>query len=569
MNKKDMFIREMLQQDKEISNRAEKIFDNIKEEFKLDNNEKKVIKISFNTFLAIAACLVIVGFVGINIYANSLGKPNIISGIQALIKDEPKVNVDEIAKELFEKAVLAIREPSEFYKQSDSEEIKNIDNRYFKKTDSKYSEVKEKCREIFTEEALENVLKLYFYDVDGIAYAIPTAGPGYSIENINVEKTNEDNGELTYKATYTKKYVDGAPTEEQNCEFKIKKVDETYKIFATSYMNLDKIEENKGDTVNGKLDNELAKTKIQSYLNILGASQGSPAATLSTYEIDLIDRNSEIPGGDYIDKDNYRSSSINYEEFKNKMLEYMSEDLFTERFMGYKNVNGKLYIFDGGGTGMEFDVLEVKLITSDEISFKYEVKGIEYPPEEGMNFVAEVQLEKNENNKYVVSGLKWKESTELDDETAKRIIQGYFNIRGAKEGSPAEALAIEEIKLINSSSEILDEDYRDEDGYIKTNIEYKDFKNKMLQYMNKDLFEKHFSYGYKNVNGKLYVFDGGGTGIKMDISGIELISSDENGYKYKVEGIEYPPEEGMNFVAEIQLQRDDKGQCTVSSCEWK
>lgn len=90
MNKKDMFIKEKIQKDKIISDRANKIFDNIKEEFKVESNEKKVIKISLGTFIAIAASLVIVGFVGINLYANSLGKPNIISGIQALVKDEPE-----------------------------------------------------------------------------------------------------------------------------------------------------------------------------------------------------------------------------------------------------------------------------------------------------------------------------------------------------------------------------------------------------------------------------------------------------------------------------------------------
>ena len=88
MNKKDMFIKEKLQQDKEISDKANKLFDNINEEFKIENNQRKVIKISFNKFLAIAASVVIIGFIGINIYAKSLGKSNIISGIQALIKKE-------------------------------------------------------------------------------------------------------------------------------------------------------------------------------------------------------------------------------------------------------------------------------------------------------------------------------------------------------------------------------------------------------------------------------------------------------------------------------------------------
>lgn len=69
MNKKDIFIKEKLQQDKEMSDRANKIFNNIKEEFKLEN-DKKVIKISFNKFLAIAASFVIILFLGIGVYTN-------------------------------------------------------------------------------------------------------------------------------------------------------------------------------------------------------------------------------------------------------------------------------------------------------------------------------------------------------------------------------------------------------------------------------------------------------------------------------------------------------------------
>lgn len=70
LNKKDIFIKEKLQQDKEMSDRANKIFNNIKEEFELQNDEKRVIKISFNKFLAIAASFIIILFLGIGIYTN-------------------------------------------------------------------------------------------------------------------------------------------------------------------------------------------------------------------------------------------------------------------------------------------------------------------------------------------------------------------------------------------------------------------------------------------------------------------------------------------------------------------
>ena len=150
-----MFIKEKLQQDKKISDKANKIFDNIKGEFKLENNEKKAIKISFNTFLAIAASLVIVGFVGVNIYANSLGKPNIISGIQALIRKEEKENTDEIAKELFEKGAEEIRRlhysgfiKEEYEVEGDLIE-KNINGRIYVKTNEKYEKAVQKYEEIF------------------------------------------------------------------------------------------------------------------------------------------------------------------------------------------------------------------------------------------------------------------------------------------------------------------------------------------------------------------------------------------------------------------------------------
>lgn len=96
MNKKDLFIKEKLQKDKEISNRANSIFENLKEEFTMDNKEKKVIKISFNKFLAIAASFVLVLFVGTNLYAHSLGKPNIFTAIKNLFNvDKEDYNAAE------------------------------------------------------------------------------------------------------------------------------------------------------------------------------------------------------------------------------------------------------------------------------------------------------------------------------------------------------------------------------------------------------------------------------------------------------------------------------------------
>lgn len=96
MNKKDMFLKEKLQQDKAISDRANSIFENLKEEFIMNNHEKKVITISFNKFLTIAASFVLVLFVGTNLYAHSLGKPNIFTAIKNLFNvDKEDYNASE------------------------------------------------------------------------------------------------------------------------------------------------------------------------------------------------------------------------------------------------------------------------------------------------------------------------------------------------------------------------------------------------------------------------------------------------------------------------------------------
>ena len=58
----------------------------------MENNEKKVIKISFGIFLTILVLLIIVGFVVINLYANSIGKPNLISSIKNWGKEEKEIS---------------------------------------------------------------------------------------------------------------------------------------------------------------------------------------------------------------------------------------------------------------------------------------------------------------------------------------------------------------------------------------------------------------------------------------------------------------------------------------------
>lgn len=234
----------------------------------MEDNQRKTIKISLKSFIIIVISIVVVLFLGWNLYAKSIGKPNIISKIQALTKSEKKENNDEVngnqkqnvnldnsnnelddetAKELFERGATDIRELkcSELMKvdyELDENFIKkNINGTIYNKTNEKYEKVVQKYGEIFTDKALENVLAERFINIDGILYVSDGGASGWEITNVKVERINEENGEISYRATYNDVAVNGEVIEEkQTCEFKIKKVDGEYKISETNYCDMDK-----------------------------------------------------------------------------------------------------------------------------------------------------------------------------------------------------------------------------------------------------------------------------------------------------------------------------------------
>lgn len=374
MNKKDIFIKEKLQQDKKISDKANKIFDNIKGEFKLENNEKKIIKISFNKFLAIAACLVIVGFVGINIYANSLGKPNIISGIQALIRKERKENTDEIAKELFEKGAEEIRRlqysgliKEEYEVEGDLIE-KNINGRVYVKTNERYEKVVQKYGEIFTDKALENVLAERFANVDGVLYISYGGATGWGITNVEVEKTSEKDGEIAYRASYNDVSIEGVVDDKkQTCEFKIKKVNGEYRISETNYYNLGENNEtteniSDSDIMIEKLKNRNTKYRANYYYRLASLknnNDGTYTAIIESYTPVII---SETEYKNIASKGSGEINGVSY-TFSNKSNEdnigygYIYKN--NEKYTIEKQEAGYAFYSETGGVVKTIDMLDM------------------------------------------------------------------------------------------------------------------------------------------------------------------------------------------------------------------
>ena len=359
----------------------------------MKNNEKKTIKVSFNTFLVIVISLVIVGFMGVSIYAKSLGKPNIISAIQALMKSEKKENTDEVkgdqkqnidldnsnneldnetAKQIFEKGASKIRKLQyeelikTEYEISGNFIEKEINGKTYVKTNEKYETVKQKYGELFTDKALENVLAKRFANVDGILYVSYGGATGWDITNVEVEKINEKDGELTYKASYNNMGIDGSVgNKKQTCEFKLKKVDEEYKISETNYCNLGQEENTNQNNNNNELDNEIAKQIFE---------KGASKIRKLQYE-ELIKTEYEI-SGNFIEKEingkTYVKTNEKYETVKQKYGELFTdkalENVLAKRFA---NVDGILYVSYGGATGWDITNVEVEKINEKDGELTY------------------------------------------------------------------------------------------------------------------------------------------------------------------------------------------------------
>jgi len=238
-NKMDKYIREKVQKDNKIPLKAEKIVENFEEMMLMKENEKRVIGISLKTFIAVAASFIIIAFLGVNIYANKMGKPNVISAVKALFKEEVVDNENEKIEQMLRQAFVDIHylyhaDLTEEYGKDNSAEMKQIGEKTYYKTTSKYSVVEEKYGKMLIDEALKKLLALRFLNVDGNLYVCNMEGEEIETSITDIQRVNEEDGTYTYEIksveiVYNKDI-------EATTWYKVRKVEDTYKICAVSFL---------------------------------------------------------------------------------------------------------------------------------------------------------------------------------------------------------------------------------------------------------------------------------------------------------------------------------------------
>lgn len=179
----------------------------------------------------------------------------------------------------------------------------------------------------------------------------------------------------------------------------------------------DKEEQNDEKEIETSISNEQAKDIIQSYLNIEFCEYTLPKSVLNLEEIGLVnsqedfDKNS-INLGDYW----HVSNNIKYSDFKDKMLEYMTEEIYKEDFSSsYKDVNGFLAVLESYGKQIDcVKVDKVELLEEDNNKYVYKVEYTQYVKDDTYPSKYKIELQKDKTEKYVVSFSDWwKEELEI------------------------------------------------------------------------------------------------------------------------------------------------------------
>ena len=147
------------------------------------------------------------------------------------------------------------------------------------------------------------------------------------------------------------------------------------------------------------------KDLFQNFMNLFGKYQGSPYSVL--YEMKKITGknviNDEYPkeikyNGEYV-----LPTNIKYSEFKEFMLNYMTEEFFNTDFSnGYVNKDGDLYCKNFGATGVDYEVKSIEKQENSENKYKAKVKMV-YSDEDKEEVY--ILFEINNSEKCVISGI--------------------------------------------------------------------------------------------------------------------------------------------------------------------
>ena len=143
----------------------------------------------------------------------------------------------------------------------------------------------------------------------------------------------------------------------------------------------------------------------------------------------------------------------------------------------------------------------------------------------------------------------------------KEALQNYLDLFGAYQGSPVNLLV--KLNLIKSADIDYSDKNNDKDGYVKTNIKYSEYKQKMLNYVSESWFNERFTSLYKEKDGYLCYFNGGATGMEIKVESIGSFLNDK--YTATVYNIGVDGDKSDTYIKKFNVEYKEK--YVISYCD--
>ena len=264
-----------------------------------------------------------------------------------------------------------------------------------------------------------------------------------SSEKLDNPQSIDDYKAIAEEYKNFKDYVTADMGEEYVTE--INTFDNIYKIIDTS--NLDKYD----DEYVKNFSQEEIKKAIEDYINIYNLYDINTEKLLIDFNLttpEKIENYEELSIGDYY---SYIVTDINFEDYKSKMLEYMTEEMLLNSFCGtVKSLGGKLcYIPFNSGDEVSYEITEINKDSEDNINL-YNVKFLVKSVYEEDNYDTEGEIILDDEN-----------------ETADLLMDETENIE------QAENQDLELAENQDDDSNLMTEEYEDEMAFYITSIDNK------------------------------------------------------------------------------------------------
>ena len=191
------------------------------------------------------------------------------------------------------------------------------------------------------------------------------------------------------------------------------------------------VNETNQNEIDDELKSDEAMIIIQNYLNLQGEQEGSYEAFLESLElVDEVTFDRSVTVQDPNGISELWRTNIKYEEFKEKLLAYMSLNRFETFTKGFEEKDGYLYTLPLGASGYTFELYEIELKEKNDNHYVYTVKAIIREVELVKEYTIEATLIK-ENGKFVLDNYEYIQVQNISfDERTANFFEKQEEIKG-------------------------------------------------------------------------------------------------------------------------------------------